>query len=197
MLLYSRSLSALTEWIHNAWTQHHASGTTFLWHTEAWLRTYTPSLSTLIFEEGLQEELLRDMGDFFQEVNTSKRRHCRGYLFHGPPGTGKTSLAKIAATHLRQKLYIIEPANCTDESLKIQALAASPGVILIDDIDAIRGAHRREVQDERKESERGISISAIFALLDGQWSKPGTVFILTTNFRDKLVSSLHHIPPYI
>lgn len=37
--------------------------------------------------------------------------HRRGYLFHGEPGSGKTTLATALASKLRLDIYVINPSQ--------------------------------------------------------------------------------------
>jgi mitochondrial chaperone BCS1 len=76
-------------------------------------------------------------GGWYQERGVPYRR---GYLFSGPPGCGKTSLAFALASHLRRPIYVINLGSmATDENL-LKAFSKVPGeaVLLIEDVDSFR-----------------------------------------------------------
>jgi chaperone BCS1 len=111
----------------------------------------------------------------------------RGYLFFGPPGTGKTSVAFALAGELRLKLCALSLTNPKlNDNVMADLLQRTPprSLILIEDIDAFFKA--RDKQDARIQ----ISFSGLLNAIDGVGAQEGRIVVLTTNHRELLDAAL-------
>ena len=148
------------------------------------------SLDSVVLDEGVAQHLHDDIHEFFSRREWYAQMGIpwrRGYLFHGPPGTGKTSAAYALAAELRLKLCALSLANpkLNDNTLADLLQRTPPrSLILIEDIDAFFSA--REKQDERMH----ISFSGLLNALDGVGAQEGRIIVLTTNHRAKLDAAL-------
>jgi chaperone BCS1 len=148
------------------------------------------SLDSVVLDEGVAQHLHDDIHEFFSRREWYAQMGIpwrRGYLFHGPPGTGKTSAAYALAAELRLKLCALSLANpkLNDNTLADLLQRTPPrSLILIEDIDAFFSA--REKQVERMH----ISFSGLLNALDGVGAQEGRIIVLTTNHRDKLDAAL-------
>ena len=114
------------------------------------------SLDSVVLDEGVARLLHDDIHEFFTRREWYAQMGIpwrRGYLLHGPPGTGKTSAAFALAGELRLKLCALSLTNpkLTDNVLADLLQQTPPrSLILIEDIDAFFVA--RESQDRRSSS---------------------------------------------
>ncbi len=111
----------------------------------------------------------------------------KNILFHGPPGTGKTSMAKALASNANVTMLMIRATDLIgeyvgDAARKIHELykiarAKKPCIIFIDEFDAI-------ALDRRFQALRGdVSeiVNAILSEMDGLRNEDGIVTIAATN----------------
>jgi len=121
----------------------------------------------------------------------------RGVLFSGPPGSGKTLLARAIAEKTKAKFFqIVGPEivskhyGDTEAALrKVFAAAekAQPAVIFIDEIDAI--APRRDDLAGDKQVERRM-VAQLLTLMDGLSRRGRVVVMAATNLPDALDPAL-------
>jgi chaperone BCS1 len=114
----------------------------------------------------------------------------RGYMFHGPPGTGKTSLVKGLACEFNLDLWYISLSDLNAES-SLLALLAEVGprsLLLLEDIDTARITHDRDGADQGK-----ISMSSLLNTLDGVATPHGLITVMTTNRFDILDPALTRV----
>lgn len=110
----------------------------------------------------------------------------RGVLLHGPPGTGKTRLARAVANESDAEFYLINGPEIVSsgygESEKKlreifeQAQKTAPSIIFIDEIDSI-ARKREQVQGE---AEKRI-VAQLLTLMDGMEARSNVVVIAATN----------------
>ncbi|XP_010504575.1 PREDICTED: calmodulin-interacting protein 111-like [Camelina sativa] len=122
-------------------------------------------------------------------------RPTKGVLIHGPPGTGKTSLARSFARDSGVNFfsvngseiisqYLGESEKALDEVFR-SASNATPAVVFIDNLDAIAPA-RKEGGEELSQR----MVATLLNLLDGISRSDGVVVIAATNRLDSIEPAL-------
>jgi len=112
----------------------------------------------------------------------------KGVLLHGPPGCGKTLIARavanetdaffrtISGPEIMHKFYGESEANL--RKIFDEASARAPSIIFLDEIDAI--APKREEMGSEKQVEKRV-VAQLLALLDGLSSRGQVIVIGATN----------------
>lgn len=159
-------------------------------------------LSTVILREQEKNRLVQDLQDFLKPKTRSwyARRsipYRRGYLLHGPPGTGKSSFSFSIAGELGTDIYVDSIPSANDQTLK-SLFAELPGnsVVLLEDIDAVESTSSRELETGSGGKQgptlpnEGVTLSGLLNVLDGVTSQEDRILIMTTNHIDKLDAAL-------
>ncbi len=158
------------------------------WETTSW-QPRRP-LESLVLADGILEELLKDLRSFYDSRAWYVQRgvpHRRGYLLHGAPGNGKTTLVLAVAGELNLSVAVLSLSNrvLSDDALRSLVDALPPAtVLLIEDVDCV-------FKSERLTNEQtGVTLSGLLNALDGVSSREGRVLFLTTNHPERLDPAL-------
>ncbi|MGB1698266.1 MAG: AAA family ATPase, partial [Thermoplasmatota archaeon] len=119
----------------------------------------------------------------------------KGVLLHGPPGTGKTMIAKAVANEAGAQFYTINGPEImskfygqSEENLRKtfeEAEKTAPSIVFIDEMDSI-APKREEVQGE---VERRV-VSQLLTLMDGLKGRGKIIVIGATNRPDSVDEAL-------
>ncbi|KAJ3773269.1 P-loop containing nucleoside triphosphate hydrolase protein [Lentinula raphanica] len=188
--------------VHGASDHHHVGS----WD---WVkRQRRRPFSSIILQEGVLETILQDAKEFFATEAWYIERgipHRRGYLLHGPPGSGKSSTICALAGELGLEIYTLSLASNHIDDLYLQRAADSipkNSIFVIEDIDcampswdidedASQMAHSQIMMNWRSPSNRTrVTLSTLLNVIDGLGSEEGRLFFTTTNHIDRLEPAL-------
>ncbi|KAH8805965.1 BCS1 N terminal-domain-containing protein [Xylogone sp. PMI_703] len=182
-------------------------------------------MKTVVLDEAQKLELLADINEYLSPATArwyANRGipYRRGYLFHGPPGTGKTSLTAAIAGIFGLVIHVVsllEPTLTEEELGMLFTNLPARSIILLEDIDTAGLERRQEPEEDEKstktgrdeldvvtltkafkranqqteeERKKGISLSGLLNILDGVSSAEGRVLIMTTNHPERLDDAL-------
>lgn len=148
------------------------------------------AIGTVTLEDGAAEQVLADMRRFYGAADWYAARGVpwrRGYLLHGPPGTGKSSLIRALASELELDVATLDLGRSTlsDDDLR-EAMGRAPrsALIAMEDVDAV--FTRREAGA----AQAGVSFSGLLNAIDGIAAQEGRALVMTTNHPDRLDPAL-------
>ncbi|KAF9068383.1 P-loop containing nucleoside triphosphate hydrolase protein [Rhodocollybia butyracea] len=169
-------------------------------------------MSSIVLQPGVKDMLLADCKDFLCSEDWYAERGIpfrRGYLLHGVPGSGKTSLIHSLAGELGLDIYVVSLSSkgMSDNTLTtLMGSVPSRCILLLEDLDA---AFTRSVS--RDSSSTGapkeatastaaatpeatdgstLSLSGLLNSLDGVAAAEGRLLFATTNHIERLDPAL-------
>ncbi|MHB8660191.1 MAG: AAA family ATPase [Solirubrobacteraceae bacterium] len=147
---------------------------------------------------------LRELAQFLSDPERFTRLGARipkGVLLYGPPGCGKTLLARALAGQSGAAFFSISGSDFVElyvgvgasrvRELFREARENAPAIVFIDEIDAV-GRKRRSGPgvSEGSSEEQGQALNQILTEMDGFSSAEGTIVVGATNRPDDLDQAL-------
>ncbi|XP_042461617.1 AAA-ATPase At3g28580-like [Zingiber officinale] len=181
--------------------------------------THPSTFATLAMDPDKKREIVADLEafrsgkDFYAKIGKPWKR---GYLLHGPPGTGKSTMIAAIANYLDYDVYDLELTSVKDntELRKLFIETTGKSIIVIEDIDCsldLTGERKKkkkkdDKEEDGKEGDRKppvkphgddekqskVTLSGLLNFIDGLWSACGgeRLIIFTTNHVEKLDPAL-------
>ncbi|EYB32936.1 hypothetical protein FG05_05889 [Fusarium graminearum] len=122
-------------------------------------------MSTVILENQEKHEVLRDINEYLHPATPKWYAFRgiplrRGYLFHGPPGTGKTSFSFALAGVFGIDIYVIslqDPTISEEDLAVLFTRLPRRCIVLLEDIDTagLRRPHNEEEGEEEAAEDTG------------------------------------------
>lgn len=119
----------------------------------------------------------------------------RGYLFHGPPGTGKSSFISALAGHFGYSICMLSLSERTlDDDRLAHLLNSAPpnALLLLEDVDAAFVSRDlfENAQHRAFEGMTRVTFSGLLNAIDGVASAEERVLFMTTNHVHRLDPAL-------
>ncbi|KAL8843329.1 MAG: hypothetical protein Q9170_000187 [Blastenia crenularia] len=167
--------------------------------TASWERFGEPRrkrpLESVVLDEGVKERIVADLKDFLRSEKWYYDRgipYRRGYLLHGPPGSGKSSFIQALAGDLDYNIAImnLSERGLTDDRLNyLLTIIPKRTLVVLEDVDAAFSTRRAQSEADGYRG-ANVTFSGLLNALDGVASAEERVIFLTTNHVERLDSAL-------
>ena len=167
-------------------------------------------LETVYLDQDKKQDLLQDMEEYLSKDTAKWYQdrgipYRRGYLFHGAPGTGKTSLALSLAGHFKLTVYIVSllDNDITDSALITLLQTIRTGsLLLLEDVDSAGlgretdttttpdSAVKKATDKKSYRTSTRVTLSGLLNAIDGAGAPEGHILIMTSNRPDELEDAL-------
>ena len=147
------------------------------------------SIETPVLPGRLREELLADVESWYSGRDWYRAHRLpwrRGIMLYGPPGCGKTTIARMMAAQLfalggRACSFTVGATTDDEEIVRAfhRASECAPALLILEDLDAYQRSNR-------------LSRSVVLNLLDGSAAagNEGIFIVATTNYPDQVDPAL-------
>lgn len=199
--LYSFNKKVIFDLLHHIESTYYNDTINYYFNSDGETKMLGPIGSKQFEHIFLNDNLVETIRNDVDKFINSEEQYCklgikykRTYLFYGPAGTGKSSLATAIANHSGRNILSINVSKDMTDATLIKVIAGRPdkSIILFEDIDCLfANLKRSESVEESKEGEKKdnsikVTLSCILNILDGAYTPEDVIFILTTNHIDKL-----------
>lgn len=137
-------------------------------------------LGSVILPDGQLERIVADVGRWL-DAEAEYARRCvpwhRAHLYEGPPGTGKTSVARAVASHHGMDVWYLPLGDLKNDAelLRVASRIGPRSMLLLEDVDVFHAATQRD------DSDGHVTLSGLLNTLDGIATPHGLLTVLTTN----------------
>lgn len=152
-------------------------------------------LDSVVLDAGVKERIVDDVKDFLGSGSWYFDRgipYRRGYLLHGPPGTGKSSFIQALAGELNYDIAVLNLSErgLTDDRLNhLLTVIPSRTLVLLEDVDAAFSNRRAQTESDGYRG-ANVTFSGLLNALDGVASAEERIIFLTTNHAERLDQAL-------
>lgn len=157
----------------------------YIWDENYW-ETLEKSMSrklSTIYLDGMENDIFEKIKHFKSEETEKLYKdfgipYKYNILFHGVPGTGKTSLIFSIASELKMNIAIMTFTNDMNDNVLMRCFRRIPEncILVIEDIDAL--FESRKKNDDLKNN---ITFSGLLNTMDGIAHVDKQIIIMTTN----------------
>lgn len=153
------------------------------------------SLDTVYLNADMKQRLVADLEKFLTAREEYHRKGIpwrRGFFFHGPPGTGKTTLIFALASHFNKPVYVLNiGALVNDNAISTAINKGRDGFVIIEDIDSMKVTLSRDNNNGVSQKDRvEVTQSGLLNAIDGVGAVDGRVLFITSNKPDVLDPAL-------
>ncbi|KAG2376136.1 AAA-ATPase protein [Vigna angularis] len=159
-----RRILKLYSWLNDFWNESDLS--------------HPATFDSLALSPELKKDIIDDLDRFLRRKDLYKKvgkAWKRGYLLHGPPGTGKSSLIAAMANYLKFDVFDLELSSIFSNSDLMRCLkeASNRCIIVIEDIDCNKEVHARSNPNGTSEDQDSESDSEGAKKIDPALLRPG------------------------
>ncbi|XP_065191549.1 mitochondrial chaperone BCS1-like [Sycon ciliatum] len=154
-------------------------------------------IESVVLAGSQANRIVQDVQEFLEQPHWYEERgipYRRGYLFHGPPGCGKSSFIAALAGAADLSICVLSLSSMYLSNDVLDTLLSNApvkSIILLEDVDAAFANRQIDPSDKRFVGmPSGVTFSGLLNALDGVTSSEGRILIMTTNHPERLDPAL-------